>query len=268
MPINPTDIHNPHDKGYKVLLSSEKVFLELLQSFVTCGWVQKIDAESMTRIENSYIFRDFNEVEADLVYRLKFKGQDVIFYLLIELQSTVDFQMPYRLLEYMVGIWRDVVKKTETKVVERKDYRLPAIVPIVLYNGAGRWTACRSFKETLAEAEQFNEYLVDFKYILIDVNRYDKKVLLDLSNLIGTVFLLDQSISQEEYLRRLGELGIILKKFDAKSFRSFAIWFKDISSSILPDKSREEMCRILDQYTIRGGGASGFQYGTDFKKNV
>ena len=108
--------------------------------------------------------------------------------------------MPYRLLEYMVGIWRDVLKNTETKVFERKDYRLPAIVPIIIYNGAGRWTACRNFKETLAEAEQFGEYLVDFKYILIDVNRYNKKVLLELSNIIGTVFLLDQSITREEYL--------------------------------------------------------------------
>jgi hypothetical protein len=28
------DIHQPHDKGYKSLLSSKKVFLELLRSFV------------------------------------------------------------------------------------------------------------------------------------------------------------------------------------------------------------------------------------------
>jgi hypothetical protein len=42
--------------------------------------------------------------------------------------------MPYRLFEYMVGVWRDVLKNTETKIAERKDYRLPAIIPIVLYN--------------------------------------------------------------------------------------------------------------------------------------
>ena len=44
--------------------------------------------EAITRIDKSYILQDFNEKEADLVYRLKIKGQDVIFYLLMELQST------------------------------------------------------------------------------------------------------------------------------------------------------------------------------------
>ena len=36
------NINNPHDKGYKYLLSSEKVFLELLQSFINVSWVQQI----------------------------------------------------------------------------------------------------------------------------------------------------------------------------------------------------------------------------------
>lgn len=31
------NIHHPHDKGYKFLLSSKKVFIELLKSFVNQG---------------------------------------------------------------------------------------------------------------------------------------------------------------------------------------------------------------------------------------
>jgi hypothetical protein len=90
----------------------------------------------------------------------------------MELQSSVDFQMPYRLLLYMVEIWRDVLKNTDKKEAERKEFRLPSIIPIILYNGKGRWTAVRQFKETLAAAELFQKYVVDFEYILIDINRY------------------------------------------------------------------------------------------------
>lgn len=57
-------------------------------------------------------------------------GVDVCFYLL-ELQSTVDFQMPYRLLLYMVEIWRTVLKDTDAKEAARKNFKLPAIVPCV-----------------------------------------------------------------------------------------------------------------------------------------
>ncbi len=39
-----------------------------------------------------------------MVYRISLGDRDVIFYLLIELQSRVDFLMPYRLLLYMVEI--------------------------------------------------------------------------------------------------------------------------------------------------------------------
>ncbi|MCL6592114.1 MAG: Rpn family recombination-promoting nuclease/putative transposase [Firmicutes bacterium] len=241
------EINNPHDRGYKSLLASEEIFLQLLQSFVDMGWVSQIDPEAVTRIDTTQILPDFSEKEADLVYRLKIKGQEVIFYLLMELQSSVDFQMPYRLLTYMMGIWRDVLKNTGPKEVQRKEFRLPPIVPVVLYNSKERWTACRSFKEILAEAELFKEFVVDFKYILIDVNRYDKQNLKDLTNIIGTVFLLEQAKDVKEIMKDLLGIGPILRKFDAKSFQLFASWLKVILTARLPEKAKQEIIKILEE---------------------
>jgi hypothetical protein len=34
-----SDIHNPHDTGYKYLLLSKKMFIQLLRSFVKEEWV-------------------------------------------------------------------------------------------------------------------------------------------------------------------------------------------------------------------------------------
>ena len=97
-------LNNKHDKGYKYLLSVKRVFLQLLRSFVRQGWVDKIDESDIIRVDKSFILQDFKDKEADLVYRVKMDGQEVVFYILMELQSTVDFQMPYRLLLYMVEI--------------------------------------------------------------------------------------------------------------------------------------------------------------------
>lgn len=221
-----TEIHHPHDRGYKALLSSEAIFLELLQSFVNMGWVSQIDADSLTKMDTTYILQDFSEKEADLVYRIKIKDEDVIFYVLLEMQSRVDFQMPYRLLIYMMGIWRDLLKNTDPRETERKSFRLPSIVPIVLYNSSERWTACRSFKQTLSAGGLFGEYVVDFKYILIDVNRYDKASLSQLDNFIGSVFKMDQSVDPREYRNRLLELGPTLRKFDSQKFQLFISWLK------------------------------------------
>jgi hypothetical protein len=65
----------------------------------------------------------------------------------MELQSTVDFQAPYRLLLYQVEIWRDMISNILKTNLRRKSFRLPAIVPIVLYSGSRRWTASRNFRE-------------------------------------------------------------------------------------------------------------------------
>src|SRR5690554_1908033 len=130
-------INNPHDKGYKLLLSSKKIFLELLESFVDSGWVQAIDPETITKIDKSYTLPDFQEKEADLVYQMKLNDQEVVFYILMELQSTVDFQMPYRLLLYMVEVWRDILKNTEKNEAGRKTLNCRLSCPLSFTTGPG-----------------------------------------------------------------------------------------------------------------------------------
>lgn len=139
--------HHTHDRGYRELLSSKRAFLELLKTFVREEWTKDIDEDSLVRVEKSYVLQDFSEKEADIIYKLKTKGSEVIFYILLELQSTVDHTMPFRLLQYMLEIWRDVYNNTPEKERRRKGFRLPAIVPAVIYNGERGWTARRSFRE-------------------------------------------------------------------------------------------------------------------------
>ena len=136
------------------------------------------------------------------IYKVKIDGKEVYFYLL-ELQSTVDFQMPYRLLLYMVEIWRSILKDMGSKEAEKKDFKLPVIVPCVLYNGENNWTVVRSFRETLVRNEDFGEFVLDFKYILFDVRRYSDEILLNLANVIGAAFFVDKTKDKEELLVRL-----------------------------------------------------------------
>lgn len=239
-------IHHPHDIGYKYLLSSKKVFMELLRSFVRTGWINKIDETSMIRVDKSYILQDFNTKEADLVYRLKIKEQDVIFYILMELQSSVDFQMPYRLLLYMVEIWRDLLKNIPKDESAKKNFRLPAIIPIVLYNGKDRWTARKSFKETLSCYEIFKEHILDFRYILIDVNRYKKRDLIKLSNTIGSIFLLDQDYDIIEIEERFKAVCNVMKHLDSDQFQLLTTWINKIICTSASNELLENIVKIID----------------------
>jgi hypothetical protein len=215
--------HHPHDKGYKQLLSNKKIFLELIKTFVQEDWVNEIEEDELLLVDKSFVLEDFSEKEADMVYRLRTKEKDVIFYVLLELQSTVDFLMPFRLLQYMVQIWRETYNNTQKEERDRKDFRLPAIVSAVLYNGKNNWTAKMNFREMLSVYQIFGGRVLDFNYILFDVNRYKDEELYEMANLIASVFVLDQTMNHKELIRRLRKLIMVLRKLTQDEFRQIMI---------------------------------------------
>ena len=104
-------VENPHDKRFKELFSNKKSFLSLLRDYIKDDWVNSLDEDSLKKSEKSFILQDFSELEADIVYEASLDGKMVIFYILQELQSYVDFRMPYR---YFCILLRSYVTSTIT----------------------------------------------------------------------------------------------------------------------------------------------------------
>ena len=71
------------------------------------------------------------EAATDLVYKVNTKSGSIYLFFLFELQSYNDFTMPFRLLVYMTAIWLDYFKNSDKNMRKQKEYRLPAIMPIV-----------------------------------------------------------------------------------------------------------------------------------------
>ena len=244
-------IHNSHDKGFKYLFGIKRLFVQLLRSFVQQDWAQRILPGDVELVDKSFILPDFKHKEADLVYKIKMDGNYVYFYLL-ELQSSVDFQMPYRLLLYMIEIWRTVLKDTNSKEAKRKDYKLPVIVPCVLYNGDDKWTVARSFRETLARYEEFDEFVLDFKYILFDVRRYNDDDLLELANVIGATFFIDKTTDKEkDLLERLVIMAKRIQELSSDDIDVLWVWIKNISTIGLTNDMECEIEEfILQERTV------------------
>ncbi|MDF2668891.1 MAG: hypothetical protein K0R67_1197 [Paenibacillus sp.] len=251
------DVQFPHDSSYRYLLSSKKLFLELLRSFVNKGWVNQVDETQVEEIKQTFILPDFKRKEADIVYKVRLNGRDVIFYMLVELQSTVDLAMPYRLLLYQVEIWRYVLRNRDTEDSEAP-FSLPVIVPMVLYNGQRPWTAKRRFRELLVGGESFGAELLDFEYILLDVERYTETELLALSNTIGSVFLLDQTADQALLLERLQKLMGTIRQMPEDLQTQFMNWLSNIIASQLPDKNRD-VEQLIQELKEKGENTMGLQ---------
>ncbi|MBU3187204.1 Rpn family recombination-promoting nuclease/putative transposase [Clostridium estertheticum] len=225
------DINNIHDKSYKDLFSTSDAFLSFVNTFIQGDWVDKLEKDKLILVDKSYILSDYEELESDIVYNATIGEQNIIFYVLLELQSSVDHSMPIRLLMYMVELWREILRNSEKKEIKRKSYRLPAIVPIVLYNGTKKWTCARNFKDIINESQLFGDNILDFKYILVDINRYSKEYLYEFKNIAAAIFLLDQDINAMEFLERLKNIVINFNNLTSEEKLLLKGWIKNTTNS-------------------------------------
>ena len=238
-----------YDSGYKDLLANHDIFLQMVKSFLKEKWVDNIDETSITPVNKSFIMPDFTKKEADIVYHVKTKDAktDIYLYLLLELQSGVDHMMPYRLLVYMMGVWGEHIKNNKEKT-GRKDFRLPPVVPIILYNDSDRWTAAKSFKEMLTGYELFGKYVLDFEYFLIDVNRCEPKTLAEMGNVISSIFLVEQNREiTSQVISILEKLSPTLEDFSQEHLRIFTIWLNQVVLKAIPKESKKEILEYLKE---------------------
>ena len=60
----------------------------------------------------------------------------------------------------------------------QKNKKLKPIIPIILYRGKYRWNLPENFRDYFNAPPEFMEYILQFKYVLIDLSKYENKELL------------------------------------------------------------------------------------------
>jgi predicted transposase/invertase (TIGR01784 family) len=227
---------NKSDKGYRRLLRDKRNFLDLVKSRIAAPWAEQIDASRLELIDKRFVTKDFQDRESDIVFRAEIGDADVVFYVLLELQSKVDFTMPFRLLEYMVELLRRLFADAGKKTRAAKGFRLPAVVPIVLYNGADEWSCVRSFKEYLAGYELFAPNVIDFEYVMINVNEPGEAELLKSPTLVNLAMLADMKGKPGNVLRRLGKIIDLGRRLTDDEKTQLREWVRDVALRKLAGK--------------------------------
>lgn len=239
------EIHNIHDKSYKDLFSNKELLVTMIQSFIKGSWGKEITKDNIDLVNKSYVLADYEQLESDIVYKANIEDKEVIFYILLEFQSYVDYSMPIRLFLYMTEIWREVLRNTKQTEVKGKDFKLPAIVPIVLYNGEYKWTVERKFKNVINKSELFGNNIIDFEYILIDINKYDKEELIELNNIASAVFYLDQKVDIEEFISRVKDVALGFNNLNEEQKMLLRHWLRNTLSDEIKEKIGEKIEDIL-----------------------
>lgn len=184
-----------HDKIFKDILQNKQEMAKFISHFTN----YKVNPKELELYNVNYITKEFKYREADIVYKIK--GKEI--YYLIEHQTKVDYSMSYRILNYCVEIMRSVL---ENKEINSIGCKYPVVIPIVLYTGNQKWTASIAFSENQVEEEGSDEKLIDAKYKLIDVNKYEIEELLEERTMIANAMILEKCKNNEEVLKSIKEI--------------------------------------------------------------
>jgi len=200
-----------------------------------------LKVEQLTLVNKSYISSDYEETESDIVYKAKVNGKEVVFYILLEFQSSVDYTMPLRLFFYISEILREYAKNAKYKAYD-KSIKIPAVVPLVLYNGKPVWDVPTRFRDIVESEELFGDSIIDFRYNLFDVNnKYFKKELIENKSITSAIFLLDQKIDPKEFLDRIKTIALFFDMLNEKELQVLKHW---IENSV-EDRLSKEAVKIL-----------------------
>lgn len=195
-------IKNVHDKIIKKILKNRNEVANIINDFV--GIREKIKGENLVKYTNSFVTGKYKSREADIVYRLKDK--DIFF--LIEHQSSVDNNMAYRMLDYCI----DIIYDWSTSIKIKKGIKYPIVVPIVIYTGTDKWRVSTDFSKMQISDYIFQNYKIDFKYNLIEINKISFKYLIEKKTLFSHAMALEKTRDYEDFKEILNKILIVSNK--------------------------------------------------------
>ena len=134
-----------NDGAHKFAFGVPEVFADLLR-LVFPEWADTLDFDNAEEVSAAYVQRfggGFRQRFGDMLWRVPFKegrlkdGSRPYLLAPVEFQSTVDRTMARRMRDY-VEMLRE---RLALAGVAEREGGLPWVLPIVVYNGAERWTA-------------------------------------------------------------------------------------------------------------------------------
>ncbi len=120
---------------------------------------------------------------------------------LLEHKSSVDYDVTFQLLKYMVGIWtlhRNERNNEDKGASNTQHFRYPLVIPIVYYEGRQKWTADMHWRDRVELSTMFAEYVPDFTYKVVNLHGYSNTELLSKEDEISLIMMLNRVQSAED----------------------------------------------------------------------
>ncbi len=200
------------ENGLKLLFQHPANIRDLLTlARLGSGVIDRIDFRRMTVDNTTYVASDFRHLSADLVLKAPFRtgkrgrGQRFItLYILLEHQSEPDGWMLFRVLGYLMQIWKGQLRAWEAEHGSAVGFRMQPVVPIVLYTGTTGWNNLGRLIDLIEAGDQFPQMIPEFQPLFVSLPAIDGQRLESEAGYLGWVLeLIQQRNARPEEFRAL-----------------------------------------------------------------
>lgn len=240
-------------------LFKEKENIRGLLEIVANELVEYLDFSRLKELNRSYIFDTLKELESDMVFSVPFNSDvgtedELLIYILIEHQSSVDPMMGFRVLFYMCQIWDGQRRELEASDVPKSKWRLRPILPIVYYTGDQRWQTPISLTTVMDAPPLFDQFVPRFDTLFLGVKDADASELTKSGNPFGWLLkvLQQEDADVATICDSLTEALSHIDGLDSVSVshhRNVILYLYQLIFFRRSDKERNDLLTLVDAHT-------------------
>ena len=219
----PKDID--YDSEYRRLFSFPRLIKDLLRGFFASEkWTERLNYDSLESMSGSTVSEALDQRHQDMVWRIKTKDSWMFVIVALEFQKTVDWTMALRFREYSTLLLMQIARERGAGI----KLQLPAVVPIVIYNGSEPWRAKSSVRELIAVPDpKLHQYFEERSYELIDMSQQQQQAEAVSDNVMATLICLENAKSMEDMTSAAKGLIPLMKSAHNKELNDvFLKWLK------------------------------------------
>ena len=241
-----------------------------LLEIVATELVECIDFSRLVPPNRRFISDTLQEQESDVVFSVPFqsgsKTEELIIYILIEHQSTVDVTMGVRVLSYMTELWAAQRRVWESDNVSRSERRLRLILPIVFYTGEQRWNTPLTLAGIMDIPEELSRFVPTFDTLFLNVKETDEATLTQTDHPLGWLLtVLQKENADKEAMQRALERAMLhlnmLDALEAEQKQQALIYLVLLILHRRPAVEHQSDNRCRPAYRRNGGRNDGTIHG-------
>jgi hypothetical protein len=168
-----------------------------------------VSAADIEDVSERYLPLEIAGKDSDTVKRINLNGDIPLFVIaLVEHESSVNFRASFKMLLYIVMVLDAFEKEMNAATPGNtltKGFKYPPILPIIFYDGNGKWTAETNFINRTSMNDIFYKYIPKFEYELVNLNEYSQADLVKFGDALSLIMLIDK-IKTADGIHALGNL--------------------------------------------------------------